>query len=56
MKHLLLTSLFVASSITGAMAQKYFEKQVVFPANATAAEKIDMASRLVPTKQQLEWQ
>lgn len=56
MKHLLLTSLLVAGSITGAMAQKYFEKQVVFPANATTAEKIDMASRLVPTQQQREWQ
>ena len=33
-----------------------YEKQVVFPADATLAQKVDMASRLVPTAQQLEWQ
>lgn len=37
-------------------AQKYYEKQLQFPPQATAEEKIDMASRLVPTPQQLEWQ
>ena len=37
-------------------AQKYFVKHVKFPAHATAEQKLDMASRLVPTSQQLEWQ
>ncbi len=36
--------------------QVYYEKHVEFPANATIEQKIDMASRLVPTAQQLEWQ
>ena len=36
--------------------QVYYEKHVEFPAEATIEQKIDMASRLVPTAQQLEWQ
>ena len=36
--------------------QEYYEKHVEFPAEATIEQKIDMASRLVPTAQQLEWQ
>lgn len=35
---------------------KYYEKQVVFPPDATAEQKVDMASRLVPTPRQLAWQ
>ncbi len=33
-----------------------YEKHLVFPADATPEMKVDMASRLVPTAQQLEWQ
>lgn len=33
-----------------------YEKHVQFPAEATLEEKVDMASRLVPTAEQLEWQ
>ncbi|MGL5683940.1 MAG: alpha-L-fucosidase [Marinifilaceae bacterium] len=42
----------------GVQAQKkqYYTKHVTFPANATLEEKTDMAARLVPTRQQLEWQ
>ena len=36
--------------------QELYEKHVVFPEGATPEQKIDMASRLVPTSQQLEWQ
>ena len=36
--------------------QEFYEKHVTFPADATPEQKIDMASRLVPTPQQLEWQ
>ena len=36
--------------------EELFVKQVSFPANATLEQKVDMASRLVPTPQQLEWQ
>ena len=36
--------------------QEYYEKHVEFPAEATIEQKIDIASRLVPTAQQLEWQ
>ena len=35
---------------------EFYEKHVEFPAEATIEQKIDMASRLVPTAQQLEWQ
>ena len=36
--------------------ETYYEKHIIFPEKATAAQKLDMASRLVPTPQQLEWQ
>ena len=36
--------------------QEFYEKHVAFPADATPEQKIDMASRLIPTPQQLEWQ
>ena len=36
--------------------QEFYEKHVAFPADATPEQKIDMASRIVPTPQQLEWQ
>ena len=57
MKQFALSFLFALASLTGLHAQEtYYEKHVAFPVNATAAEKLDMASRLVPTPQQLEWQ
>lgn len=37
-------------------AQQYIEKYAKFPEGATLEEKIDIASRIVPTKQQLDWQ
>lgn len=57
MKNLILTTVFSLTIFSGLQAQEtYYEKHVAFPADATAAEKIEMASRLVPTPQQLEWQ
>lgn len=37
-------------------AQGFYEKHLRFPSQATVEQKLDMASRLVPTPQQLEWQ
>lgn len=57
MKNLILTTVLSLGVFSGLQAQEtYYEKHVVFPAGATAAEKVEMASRLVPTPQQLEWQ
>ena len=57
MKNLILTTVFSLTILSGLQAQEtYYEKHVAFPADATAAEKIEMASRLIPTPQQLEWQ
>ena len=57
MKQQILTLILSLASLTGLHAQEtYYEKHVAIPATATAAEKLDMASRLVPTPQQLEWQ
>ncbi len=36
--------------------EEYFTKSVTFPEGATLDEKIDIASRLIPTEQQLNWQ
>ena len=57
MKNLILTTVFSLTILSGLQAQEtYYEKHVAFPADATVTEKIEMASRLVPTPQQLEWQ
>ena len=57
MKNLILTTVLSLTILSGLQAQEtYYEKHVAFPADATVTEKIEMASRLVPTPQQLEWQ
>lgn len=56
MKRIILSVFFILSFIGLHAQKKFYEKHVVFPGNATAEEKLDMASRLVPTPQQLEWQ
>lgn len=57
MKNLILTTVLSLTILSGLQAQEtYYEKHVAFPAGAIVAEKIEMASRLVPTPQQLEWQ
>ncbi len=55
MKRFILT-VALAGAFCCANAQDYYEKHVTFPENATIDKKIDMASRLVPTPQQLDWQ
>ncbi len=37
-------------------AKEYYTKSLEFPADATVEQKIDMASRLVPSPKQLAWQ
>lgn len=42
--------------ILTACSQEVYVKEVEFPADATPEQKIEMASRLVPSAKQLEWQ
>lgn len=57
MKQTLLALFYAFTALVGLQAQEtYYEKNVVFPVGATVGQKLDMASRLVPTPQQLEWQ
>lgn len=56
MKKSLLITLLLACACAGPGAKEYYEKHVAFPADATPEQKVEMASRLVPTPQQLEWQ
>lgn len=49
-----LTAMFM--SCNHSPKQELYAKHVVFPVDATVEQKVDMASRLVPTPQQLEWQ
>ena len=58
MKKTILTWLLASALVacTSQPQETYYEKQVVFPADATPEQKVDMVSRLVPTPQQLEWQ
>ena len=55
MKKTFFSALMLLSCYTQSNAQEYYEKHLEFPPQATVEEKIDMASRLVPTPQQLEW-
>ena len=54
MRKTILTAALLCAFL-GTQAQEYYEKHVAFPAGATTEQKIDMASRLVPTPQQLAW-
>lgn len=50
------TSFCVFTGTHAQQKEEYYVKHVVFPENATVEQKVDMASRLVPTPQQLAWQ
>ena len=52
MRKKILTAAFLCAFV-GTRAQEFYEKHVAFPAGAATEQKIDMASRLVPTPQQL---
>lgn len=47
---------FLACAAMASAQNDYFVKQLVFPETADSAAKVEMASRLVPTDKQLEWQ
>ena len=58
MKKLILSTALLAAICTAGQAQEtndYYVKHVEFPQGATLEQKVDMAARLVPTPQQLEW-
>ena len=59
MKKLILSTALLAAICTAGQAQEtndYYVKHVEFPQGATLDQKVDLAARLVPTPQQLEWQ
>ena len=58
MKHMCITATALALLLMGCRSDKtqYYEKHLVFPEGATIEQKVDMASRLVPSRQQLQWQ
>ena len=59
MKKLILSTALLAAICTAGQAQEtndYYVKHVEFPQGATLEQKVDIAARLVPTPQQLEWQ
>ena len=46
----------IMAACTGVSRTKYYQQYAEFPADATIDEKIEIASRVVPSPQQLEWQ
>lgn len=44
------------SSCTTKKEEEYFEQHATFPEMATLEERLDIASRVVPSKRQLQWQ
>lgn len=56
MKKILVINLLSLVLLSCDTNKEYYVKHVSFPADASLEQKIDMASRLVPTPQQFEWQ
>ncbi|MGL4292344.1 MAG: alpha-L-fucosidase [Bacteroidales bacterium] len=58
MRRFITTYTLATLLLCGCSQQKetYYTKHLVFPADATSEQKVDMASRLVPSAQQLAWQ
>lgn len=51
---IILATLFIGC--TTQPKEQLYTKELIFPSNATLEEKIDMAARLTPSKEQLAWQ
>ena len=58
MKSNILTLIFAAFTCLSCSVQseKLYEKHVVIPQGATSEEIVDIAARVVPTRNQLQWQ
>ena len=58
MKHNSITAAYLGLLLKTCQSSKtqYYEKHLVFPEGATLEQKVDMASRLTPSPQQLQWQ
>lgn len=52
----LFLAMALSASVAVAAEPQYYTKQVDFPPGATLEQKIDMASRLIPTQKQVDWQ
>lgn len=55
-KPIIICLLSLCLNIQAQKKEEYYIKQVKFPQGATAEQKVDMASRLVPSDRQLAWQ
>ena len=55
-KHITILIALIMAACTGLSRTKYYQQYAEFPADATIDEKINIASRVVPSPQQLEWQ
>ena len=57
-----MTKTFIVASMIAMLAscmgggEKYYEKHAIIPDSATAEEIADIAARVIPTRNQLEWQ
>lgn len=56
MKKTLIAALMIFILWSCGTREEYHVKHISFPEGATLEQKVDMAARLVPTPQQLEWQ
>lgn len=55
-KHLTILLATIMTACAGAPRESYYQQYAKFPADATTDKKIDIASRVVPSPQQLAWQ
>lgn len=56
MKKFIIPSVLLSLLLSCGSGEKYFEKHAVIPQGATNEEIIDIAARVTPTRNQLEWQ
>lgn len=55
-KHLTIAISMIMAACAGTPREKYYQQYVEFPEDATPEQKVEMAARVVPSPQQLEWQ
>lgn len=55
-RYILTACAAAALAVSASASEQYFVKQVVFPKGATEEQKVEMASRLIPSEKQLAWQ
>mgnify|MGYP004447673157 FL=1 len=56
MKRLFFLAVGLSAALSMSAKEEYYEHSLIFPINASDEMKVEMASRVVPTSNQYQWQ